>query len=1435
MATTPRWGGLRLEPYDPNSRDADGDGIVQEGTAFERPVGTQIWDGLDQLTEGLVSPDRDTGWLVYNPEEFSFVEYTPSYGGAFETPLAKSLDDTVGTVGSRMGTIGDQQGTIGDRGTLESIVGTISRPPTPRPIERREPITPEVAPEPAAAELEDVAEEVIPDWLTPEELARLEPGFIPGQPTLEQTKREINSKAETERRILRNSGVSILSSIFGPDWSADRIMNDPVMQSILDRYEEQVIAELLLEIETAREGDISIALPEALLKTIIGDGRYKSQFETTWSGGMFNNGVRSGFEEKFLGVSNSIDPSARPVYGFVEMPYADDYGRVSDTYGDTRIHLKENAKQRASITLGDSLDGKSAGVPFFGDIDGDRVLAASQSSAISIKKLRALHDTVSDVLEDGSLGADQDTYEPLLKKVTEQIDPDSSMVSSSGYYIEAQIHGQVRLEDIDVITLPDYMKDLIDDDEEQWVRETIAAIENAGIDYRFGETGDIVTPGQLTAAVAPNETPTEEIAGEDIPEVGTAPSPRLAEFSEVTDYESFGESGRQLSTVYGREQLEQAGQELRLEKAALEKTISEWRQTGIWNGATNGVALPRTKEAKSGITRNISKEDLVDFGDSEELENTFAQYVNQIDRQLQHVEGRLADLDEIESGKVVSSINEMTIRDLPNYEELVERGKEIRRVHSTEMTDALQEADPDHVWVLHTGSSTLDGGVLDPNFTLGAGGDGTGLRRTMDTRRANQSNMDRMARAYEDAQKNREAWATALSELEETGNWNGSVLDEVTGGAAMGLGEFIPASSLTQQQRDDLKDRVQKIVRSFDETMDTFQYAYDEITAGNTYLSYYGIRSPGTGYVRTDSPTSTMYLVRVPKDEAYSGFPTAEYQIFGARKPVVSYEFRSQTEGGAGDSLYAALALMEQSALSSVSPERPSEVDTPAPRGPRPTPESKRDEGFTKISVNPDEVESMRESLENTLFNKYLSQEEKNLPAVDKVRLLSERMGIRFEQPTDEMIDSAISQFEAGQRIDKSLDVIRAVPLDSPKYARTRKLVEQMEEVQEMVKTEEGRAAIRERMAEGLISSLSAQEDIYNRYPIMRANNVFGIMPNSETSHLHAAGVASTGVVNGMITLRYRIGAHSLIMGSLEVDGIEDGDIFSDTLRVAGTRSYQVALASHELGHHAHMIASLRRKGLEPSSTKSFIEQLKEQGPLLEDSLAGVKLAALRKLPLSTRIDDLNEDQRKTLGDYAVGGWKEMPREKRLESDSDAWEESVMFQTVYGGKDRVIGRAIAGTGFDDSWLNVPEELATPESLAAFVEQRLGMPAAEFARQLHESIIDDIGVDPRRIASNGLTVAEMEEVFKSISDYGASTWTEGVAETFSLQFLRDNLSDVRIDQNIMNQYDSVMANILEGIEGDMREVRISNKTKELLRLIDDLNNDPLVSGLEEDIL
>lgn len=49
----------RIEPYDPNARDGDGDGIVQEGTPWERPVGTRL------LNNGKAELAR---WNKKNPD-----------------------------------------------------------------------------------------------------------------------------------------------------------------------------------------------------------------------------------------------------------------------------------------------------------------------------------------------------------------------------------------------------------------------------------------------------------------------------------------------------------------------------------------------------------------------------------------------------------------------------------------------------------------------------------------------------------------------------------------------------------------------------------------------------------------------------------------------------------------------------------------------------------------------------------------------------------------------------------------------------------------------------------------------------------------------------------------------------------------------------------------------------------------------------------------------------------------------------------------------------------------------------------------------------------------------------------------------------------------------------------------------------------------------
>lgn len=86
MATT-RWGGLRLEPYNPNAVDADGDGIVQEGTAWERPGGTRLIDELGrEIRTGITSAQRPPKMRVQR--DGKDVDYTPTYGTGAPTPEA---------------------------------------------------------------------------------------------------------------------------------------------------------------------------------------------------------------------------------------------------------------------------------------------------------------------------------------------------------------------------------------------------------------------------------------------------------------------------------------------------------------------------------------------------------------------------------------------------------------------------------------------------------------------------------------------------------------------------------------------------------------------------------------------------------------------------------------------------------------------------------------------------------------------------------------------------------------------------------------------------------------------------------------------------------------------------------------------------------------------------------------------------------------------------------------------------------------------------------------------------------------------------------------------------------------------------------------------------------------------------------------------------
>lgn len=141
---TPRWGGLRLEPYDPDARDADGDGIVQEGTAWERPVGTRLLDELGRaIVGGRTSGTRPRGIRVVD-RDGNDVDYTPTYGSAPSPGRAgrgSALSDHgAGSLRERgVPTVGESGGGLQQREARNVRAITDPNPESPKPTPETKP------------------------------------------------------------------------------------------------------------------------------------------------------------------------------------------------------------------------------------------------------------------------------------------------------------------------------------------------------------------------------------------------------------------------------------------------------------------------------------------------------------------------------------------------------------------------------------------------------------------------------------------------------------------------------------------------------------------------------------------------------------------------------------------------------------------------------------------------------------------------------------------------------------------------------------------------------------------------------------------------------------------------------------------------------------------------------------------------------------------------------------------------------------------------------------------------------------------------------------------------------------------------------------------------------------------------------------------------
>lgn len=205
---------------------------------------------------------------------------------------------------------------------------------------------------------------------------------------------------------------------------------------------DQQAAQRTVESYVAERPDLVIRMESDSVPGLLSDGRFKSQFETSSSGGLFDPGVRARAEDQLFNMPEDIDshPELRPIYGYAtdvskwdtaEWGDIQQENRNTSQYGNVAFVLNGDLANRTTFTMGDSLG------------DGSSVLP-SVPSPISSPDWTSLSPAKAS-------GADWSDF---------------------GAYMEVQVHGGVSVSDIN--------RAIINGSAPSWVTE---ALDKAGIPW----------------------------------------------------------------------------------------------------------------------------------------------------------------------------------------------------------------------------------------------------------------------------------------------------------------------------------------------------------------------------------------------------------------------------------------------------------------------------------------------------------------------------------------------------------------------------------------------------------------------------------------------------------------------------------------------------------------------------------------------------------------------------------------------------------------------------------------------------------------------------------------------------------------------------------------------------------------------------------------
>jgi hypothetical protein len=376
----PRWGGLRPEPYDPDARDADGDGIIQEQTAWERPVGTNLVDELGRaITRGANAGTRPRGMRVVG-RDGNDVAYTPTYAKPGAAPGA-------GRVGGATALAEHGTSSLKERGLPSIREVTAPKPPA-------EPdVTPEPVPSTRTGKSKEQIQQKNADVLKKIEeqggsFARVTEAFIeadekygkatglaagifqPKTPKEAAARRREVAKQHLEafQHVLRTGEAPTEEDGFLP-WqvrayeNADGVlsiygrMSDDLLAHVRDTDVDQLLDEVEQEVLAYHKGISSprVRIPVSRIDGIFETATYRTthEVESKHSG----EGFRKAYERS-LGIPSDAPPDVRPASGYVTHPDATEEAK--------RLFRERNSREPTEFDELDALDGE---VDIYGHIE----------------------------------------------------------------------------------------------------------------------------------------------------------------------------------------------------------------------------------------------------------------------------------------------------------------------------------------------------------------------------------------------------------------------------------------------------------------------------------------------------------------------------------------------------------------------------------------------------------------------------------------------------------------------------------------------------------------------------------------------------------------------------------------------------------------------------------------------------------------------------------------------------------------------------------------------------------------------------------------------------------------------------------------------------------------------------------------------------------